>query len=286
MNLSKFFFLLHPNKIILRRTSKALGDNLMLSFLAREIKNAHPSKKVIIETEWPELFYNNPNVDWVIKGKKLPFYIKPKYHIGVSAKKHILDQMAKAIHLGPDRWERKLDFFMTSDDKSDVLNLLPKKYVVVCPIGKQAFAANRKEWGPESFQKVVDLLTDIPVVQIGLPSDPLLGGVSDFRTLGYPIRTCAAIIKKSLAGGFLEGGFMHLANAVNKPSVIIYGGALCPHITGYDIHINLDTKVECGPCFTSDSPMEACPTMECMKQISPELVVEKIRELVHRSDTE
>jgi hypothetical protein len=32
--------------------------------------------------------------------------------------------------------------------------------------------------------------------------------------------------------------------------------------------------------------MEACPTMECMKQISPELVVEKIRELVHRSDTE
>jgi len=286
MNFSKFLFLLHPNKIILRRISKGLGDNLMLSFLAREIKNIYPSKKVIIETERPELFYNNPNVDWVIKGKKLPFYKKPKYHIGSSTEKHILDQMAKAIHISLDRWERKLDFFTTFDDKSDVLNLLPKKYIVLCPVGKQTFASNRKEWGLNNFQKLVDLLPDISVVQVGDPSDPLLKDVIDFRTLGFPIRTCAAIIRRSLTGVFLEGGFMHLADAVNKPSVIIYGGALRPAITGYDIHINLATKLECSPCFTSDSPMEACPTMECMKQISPELVVEKIRELVHRSDTE
>ncbi len=123
-------------------------------------------------------------------------------------------------------------------------------------------------------------MKDIPVVQIGSPSDPLLEGVADFRSIGFPIRICASIIKNALTGVFLEGGLMHLSNALNKPSIIIFGGALRPEITGYDLHTNISVKLDCGPCFTSDKPMGECPTMKCMQSITPELIFEHLKTII------
>lgn len=280
MKAKKLALLLHPDKIVLRRISKALGDNLMLSFLAREIKRAYPRKKVIIETEYPDLFLGNPHVDWVIKGKKLPFYIKNEYRLGPDTGTHILDQMIQSLPFPVLHWDRKLDYFESNSQGLHVLDMLPSNYVVMCPVGKRKFAANRKEWGFDNFQKLVQLLADVPVVQLGSPSDPLLKGVIDFRSLGFPIQVCSAVIKNSLAGIFTEGGFMHLANAVGKPSVIIYGGSLRPECTGYDLNINISQKVDCSPCFTSDRPMTICPTMKCMTPISPELILKNVLNLI------
>lgn len=283
MKAKKISLLLHPDKIVLRRISKALGDNLMISCLAREIKRTYPRKKVIVETEYPDLFFANPNVDVVLKGKRLPFYVKAKYRLSPDTETHILDQMIRALPFPVSGCERKLDYFEPEDLDLHVLEKLPPDYVVVCPVGKRKFAANRKEWGFDNFQQLVHLLADIPVVQIGSPSDPLLHGVIDFRSVGFPIQICAAVIRHSLTGIFTEGGFMHLANAVGKPAVIVYGGALRPESTGYDLNVNLSQEVDCGPCFTSHRPLTECPTMKCMRPISPELVARSVMNLIHHS---
>ena len=58
-------FLLSRKSIILRRSSGVFGDNLILSFLAREINKKYPDMIIGIETDRPELFLGNPHIDKV-----------------------------------------------------------------------------------------------------------------------------------------------------------------------------------------------------------------------------
>jgi ADP-heptose:LPS heptosyltransferase len=47
----------------------------------------------------------------------------------------------------------------------------------------------------------------------------------------------------------LEGLPMHMARAVDCPSVIVYGGRLRPDQIGYICNENLYTPVACAPCW-------------------------------------
>jgi ADP-heptose:LPS heptosyltransferase len=47
----------------------------------------------------------------------------------------------------------------------------------------------------------------------------------------------------------LESMHMHLARAVDCPSVIVYGGRLWPDEIGYVCNENLYTALPCSPCW-------------------------------------
>jgi ADP-heptose:LPS heptosyltransferase len=42
---------------------------------------------------------------------------------------------------------------------------------------------------------------------------------------------------------------MHLARAVECPSVIVYGGRELPELTGYPCNVNLARRPPCAPCW-------------------------------------
>ena len=272
-------FLMHPGAITLRRTSKALGDNLMLSCLAREIKRNDPSRYVMVETSWPELFEHNPNVDTVFSKKVALRYYKNTYTITPTIHEHTLDQMIRHLPVSISHWERQVDLYYPEEQFAHVLNGLPDRYLVVNPAGKQTYSANRKEWGVDNFQALRSRLKHLPFVQIGSADTPLLPQTIDKR--GRPILEDAHLIKHSLTGIFLEGGLMHLANGLNKPSVIIYGGCLHPNISGYAMHYNIFTTPACSPCYTSQVPLSPCDTMQCMKIISVDQVIQGIYSIIH-----
>ena len=272
------FQLINPKSIVLRRSSGALGDNLMLSFLAREIKNQYPHFKVIVETERPELFQNNPYIDKVVVGKLAVRYYKMNYQINPQVQTHILDQLINALPIKISEWHRKLDLFLAQKELKETKKMVPQRFVAIGAAGKQTFASNRKEWSFDKFAELRTKLSGYKIVQLGGPDDPLLPDVVDHR--GLDIRTTAAIIYLAETGLFLEGGLMHLANAVAKPCVIIFGGALDPEITGYETNINIATKPHCSPCFTSHQAMDTCQTMECMKAISVDTVFQAVNELI------
>nr|HXK50137.1 hypothetical protein [Clostridiales bacterium] len=148
-------------------------------------------------------------------------------------------------------------------------------YVVIAPTGKTKFAANRKEWGLENFQKVRDLFQDIKFVQIGIPSEPLMNNVTDARN--FCLRRTAAILKNSLFFLGLEGGFMHLNKAAGNSSVIVFGGYIKPELSGYADDVNISTDPECSPCYTSEYIHTECDSMICMKEITVEKVAGEVR---------
>ena len=168
---------------------------------------------------------------------------------------------------------------MQEKEIHDIRKMVPEKYIVMATAGKQTFASNRKEWPFENFLELRKMFGEINIVQIGGPDTPLLPDVVDLR--GIDIRSTAAAISLAATGVLLEGGIMHLANAVAKSCVIIYGGVFDPEVTGYDTNITIATKPHCSPCYTSHQPNDTCHTMECMKAISVDMVFAAVTKILN-----
>ena len=272
--LKLFYYLLRPKTVFLRRTSYAVGDNILLTVLLPHLKEKYPQHKIIVETPKVELFKNNPYADWVTKlhFKTTTKFIKPKYKVLPETKASLTRQMLS--HIGIDK-DSTPELYLSDQEIENAKNIYPSEYVAIAPTGKTKFSANRKEWGFDNFQKIVNSFPEIKFVQIGISSEPLLENVVDARNLS--LRDTAALLYNSLFFLGLEGGFMHMSKAVGKTSIIIFGGYIKPEISGYKDDENIYSPVDCSPCFDSHNKKIECDSMICMKNISVELVVEKIK---------
>lgn len=243
----------------------------MLTHVAREVRRQRPGVAVVVETNWPELFRNNPNVAVAVSNKVAPRYVRPSYRIEERTREHVLDQLIKSVGL-PPRGERRVEVFLSREEILRATAELPRRYSVVCPVGKRTVAGNRKDWGVDRFQQVVLAAEGKRFVQVGSAADPLLEGVIDRR--GLPVRESAAVLAGAETALLLEGGLMHLAAAVNTRAVVIYGGAVAPEVSAYPDHLNIVVRAPCGPCFRSHGRLPDCQRRGCMDRISPDLVLD------------
>jgi hypothetical protein len=136
-----------------------------------------------------------------------------------------------------------------------------------------------KQWYPDRFQMVVDQLkADFDFIQLGSIGDPPLKHVKDLRGQ-TTIRDAAALLDSARLYIGTVGFLMHLARAVDCPSVIIYGGREAPWQSGYICNVNLYSAVPCAPCWQ----WNRCDfDRRCMKEITVNEVVAAVRELARR----
>jgi ADP-heptose:LPS heptosyltransferase len=267
-------WLLRPRTVFLRRTSNGLGDNLLLSALLPAIRRRLPRHRVVVETPWKELFFNNPYVDWVTDKhiKTTGRHIKPVYRVEKRGDRPFLEQMLEYVG-GKGPAAPRL--YLTDEEIQRAERAYPGRYIVVCPTGKQIFSANRREWGIERFRDLRRMLGEYRFVQVGLADDPLMDEVADAR--GLSVRDTAAIVHNAWFFLGLEGGFMHVARATGTRSAIVFGGYMLPAVSGYPENVNIYSEVDCSPCYNSHAPQARCETMACMKAISPRMVYDEIR---------
>ncbi|MCI0481842.1 MAG: hypothetical protein L0213_09675, partial [Candidatus Dadabacteria bacterium] len=218
--LKLFHFLLRPKTIFVRRISGALGDNILLTVLLPGLKRKYPDHKLVVETPIPELFLNNPHVDW-ITGKHFKTtgkFIKPKYRVTGKTGAPFISQIQGYIGSGDYALP---ELYLTAEEIDRARAEFDFPFIAIAPAGKTKFSANRNIWGIGNFQSVRDHYPDMQFVQIGLPSEPLLENVIDAR--GRSLRETAAILNNSLFFLGHQGGFMHLNKSVGKVSVLIFG---------------------------------------------------------------
>ena len=273
--LKLFYYLLNPNSIFLRRTSHSLGDNLLITVVLPKLREKFPAKKIIVETEWKELFYNNPYPTWVTEKHftTTKRHFRTTYKIDETSNISLYKQLLNSVNLEGIESPK---LFLSETEIQNAKIKFPFNYIVTCPVGVQTFSANRKEWGFDNFQQLRKLLSTFEFIQIGAENDPLLENVHDAR--GLDIRKSAAILNNSLFFIGLEGGLMHVAKSVEKKAAIIYGGMIDPKISGYDNFINIYNKTYCSPCFNSHKKHTICDSMICMKEITPEYVYQRLIE--------
>jgi ADP-heptose:LPS heptosyltransferase len=136
-----------------------------------------------------------------------------------------------------------------------------------------------KQWYEDRFQGVVDALAGkVDFIQIGSAADPPLQRVRDLRGT-TSIRETAAILYHARLYVGAVGFLMHLARAVDAPSVIVFGGREAPWQSGYICNHNIYSEVPCAPCWR-DNTCEF--DRRCMSGISVEDVVSAIRQMMQR----
>ena len=261
------------------------GDDLLCTVVARELRR-RGGLPVAIMSDNPDLFRGNPDVATVIPVSGALFgairslgggAVKVSYPATISDSDGAI---APTIHIAAHLCE--------AAGITGLVELLPRitlserelgygrsaaQRITIMSAGSSRIPIPNKEWGPEKFQSVVDALRHrFEFVQIGSERDPRLEGTIDLRGK-TSLRQAAATIANSTVFVGIVGFLMHLARAVDRRSVIVYGGREAPWQSGYTGNINLTGEVPCAPCWY----LSKCGFgHRCMTEISVESVVSAV----------
>jgi hypothetical protein len=272
-----------------------IGDELLCSAPLHELRR-RGGTGLCAMTNRPEFFRHSPDVDGVrpMAHADLPHlarigvpasstvYIHKKHvpDIDVPPPRHILAEMCSLcgvtgeIELRPRLW-------LTPEERAAAA---PYADCIAMHSSRRSasLAIGNKEWLPQRFQQVADALAPrYRIVQLGLPGDPPLIGAEDLRGQ-KSFREAAAILAGATAFVGLVGFLMHLARAVDCPSVIIYGGREHPDQSGYVCNENLFTSLPCAPCWRWNT----CDFEHaCMTRITASDVLAGLGRLLRRART-
>jgi hypothetical protein len=265
----------------------SLGDNLLLTTLAAELYG-RGYKNVWIKCDHNYLFDNNPHIKLVLPFNALlstsilrifkaqlvhPVYTK--YHSETDRdeipEKHIILKMADCLELTGSIKNKPAIFLTHQEAEQGAYH--KKQIAITCSTSGAIVPMSTKEWIPERYQQVVDLLyKEYDFIQLGTRNDPPLKNVTDLRGK-LTIRESAAVLKKSLLVITHVGFMMHLARAVDCRAVVIYGGRETPGQSGYSCFKNIYSNVACSPCWLHN----ACPfEKQCMAMITAEHVKDAV----------
>ena len=233
--------------IVIVRGRKALGDRLMVTPLLRALKKHVPALHVSLAARHRDVYRGNPNVDQV---RGWHFWetrrtISPVGKIG----QHVVEKMWAHV------WDHLVQRGLAEGDPPEI-DIRPEIFLTEA----------EKAWGrsavarPEGRRPVVALIG-------GGRLSPTWNREWGLEAV---LAACDAFVTQ-------EGGLMHLAASVNTPTVVIYGGAWRPSVTGYEQFRNLATSPECSPCHGRN---EYCTHLSCMKSITVRKVAREIASLL------
>ena len=201
--------------------------------------------------------------------------------------------LLEAIGISSDEVEYNL--YISDQDRKKTDDLLQqhekKEYKLLAAINPVA-KWETKLWDNAKFAKLADSLINqynAKVFFTGSAEDRelILDIISRMKRKAYnlagmtSLKTLAAVYKKTDFVISTDTGPMHLAAAVGTPVIALFGPT-APWRTGPfgADHQIIRADLECSPCFKRQ-----CKTIDCMKQISVEQVlngVERLRAFHHR----
>jgi hypothetical protein len=265
-----------------------LGDDLLCTAVLRELRRRRQGELWMISNH-PELFGSTGDADRVFPidrvydffskmwGREFRTMVVLSPPNAFSLSKHVIAEMCAVAGITGYVTLRP---YLALDDSEAAEGAWASGCIVVQSSGLGArHPVLNKEWYPERFKAVVDALRgQYEFIQIGSASDPPLAHARDLRGKSS-IRESAAILHHARLYIGLEGFLMHLARAVDCPSVIVYGGRTSPSQTGYICNKNLYSDLSCAPCGRWDT----CDFgRKCMAEIQPEDVVVAVHDLLRK----
>jgi hypothetical protein len=273
----------------------SLGDNLLLSIVAKELFNKGFTN-IWIKCDHDFLFYHNPHVRLVLPFKTLlskhllrllqvrivhPVY--SRYDVATDRdqipEKHIILKMADSVGL-KGSLVNKPDLYLTPAEIESGASCI-KQIVIVTSTKDAKVPMRNKEWLIERYQQIVNkFYLDYQFIHLGARGDASLNNVLDLRGK-TSVRESACILKNSLLMISHVGFMMHLARAVDCRAVIIYGGREKPEQSGYSCFENIYTDVACSPCWLHNT----CDfDHRCMVSISADMVEKAVLNQLNLSE--
>jgi ADP-heptose:LPS heptosyltransferase len=277
-------------KVRLYRAAKPLGDALFITTVAREIRRRKPSLQVAVQTHWPALFHNNPDVS-AVSAIREPFVPNGGFPIVYEdpwpppRQKHVLRTICERLGLEGSIEERTY-YQPTEEERRVAAEIRPpdaRPLVVVHPFSG-FFAARTKQWHFANWKRFLELIPpEIETVRFGNTDEPATPAerVRHRDILGADLRIVAALLETADAFVGQESGMAHLATALGVPAVVIFTGYVPPDVFGYPQNVNLAPDLPYTPCWQGTG----CPPCRgeiCTRAVEPERVLSSLLAILPR----
>ena len=248
------------------------GDDLLVTSLAAKIKKQFPERQIVIgiaekNQAFHSLIYeNNPNIaDCRNLDNNKPIQIinfhelnRPYIDYEKTIPNNYVWKNFKPIpgELYFSNQEKKEAKIIISEAKKFWEENYKKKFRNIIFIETSStkindrqfsFKHQNKDWGIQNWTRLINKLkNDYLIIHSVHKETKNIDGIfippkTDFRT------ACALLDEVDFFVG-PEGGFGHVAAALNKKAVLYFGGWISPDVIGYDFHENIYYKDQKSPC--------------------------------------
>lgn len=166
---------------------------------------------------------------------------------------------------------------------------LPDSFIVFAP---GAVYGPAKQWPVDYFKQLAALLANVGkyIVVIGTKDDVENGeviknGKSSILNIcgSTTLNQMTAVLARSDLLVSNDSGTMHVMAALQKPQIAIFGSTSTIWTSPLNKHACiLKSDIECSPCFKRECPLGH---YDCLFQIKPEVVFEKVCELLKSTDS-
>ena len=250
----------------------APGDALITANVIRCIKNTYPKLKVNCITPHPELIRLDPNIDSFNQPETFYSFDSTYWELIVRKEKsqNIIEH--NMLRLGIDKYDYKATYYLSEEEKDwakQETNQFDKPILAICTKSKEPV----KNWPQANWLELIqNLRPKYSIIQLGDEKEPIFEGVHRYAGK-LSMRESAAIISK--ANYFIgpDSLLMHIANGLDIPSTIIFGGSRPVDCFGYSENINLSSAPECSPCWIHEGYESCGHDFMCMTDISVEEVI-------------
>jgi len=277
------------------RPPNGFGDHLMLSAVIEGLKAERPELRIHLAATHPEIFAHNPHVVWTAyegrmkkwrreeleRYRRVHFRSPEERHLQVSG--HLIDDLYRMVGVELRERPRQPRIYLTEREmafRGQQIEALPRPRIAIVPFGKSTVRLPNKIYPADQWQELTKLMGSLggSLLHLGSRQEgDLAQGAVDFRDIGY--RHTASVLRRTDLLVTHVSGIMHLAAAVRTPTVVLYGAAEHPAISGYAWNRNVYVPIECGPCWM-ETP---CSHHSCMKQLTPARAISEMEAALQAS---
>ena len=258
----------------------APGDALITANVIRCIKDRYPKIKINCITPHPELIKYDHSIDSINKRETFYSFDSSYWELIVRKESHVNIIAHNMNRLGIKEFTYNSKFFLNSEESEWAKKVIPstiKPIIAICTRSKETV----KNWPKTYWERLIDSLrNDYFIIQIGDKKELIFDEILSFSGK-YTMRESAALLSQASLFIGPDSLLMHIANGLEIPSVILFGGSRPVQCLGYDQNINLSSSPHCSPCWIHDG-FETCDhQVQCMNEISKESVLDAVTSLLN-----
>jgi len=249
----------------------APGDALITANVIRCIKENYPNLRINCITPHPDLIRLDSHIDTINQPETFYSFDSTYWELIVRKEKgqNIIEH--NMLRLGIDKYDYKAAYYLSEEEKDwakQETKQFEKPILAICTKSKESV----KNWPETNWSELIqNLKYKFSIIQLGDEKEPIFEGVNRYAGK-LSMRESAAILSKANLFIGPDSLLMHVANGLNIPSVIIFGGSRPVDCFGYDGNVNLFSRTNCSPCWIHEGYESCNEDMKCMKDISLEMV--------------
>ena len=249
----------------------APGDALITANVIRCIKENYPNLKINCITPHPELIRLDPHIDTINQPETFYSFDSSYWELIVRKEKRQNIIEHNMLKLGIDKYNFQAAYYLSEKEKNwakQETKKFEKPILAICTKSKEPV----KNWPASNWSELIhNFKANFSIIQLGDEREPTFEGIHQYAGK-LSMRESAAILSKANLFIGPDSLLMHIANGLNIPSVIIFGGSRPVGCFGYDGNVNLFSRTNCSPCWIHKGYDSCNEDMKCMKDISLDMV--------------